>query len=246
MNKSTVEEIRARFDADVERFSNLNTGQVTAIDSPLGMELCAELATECVGHQPGSILDLGCGAGNYTLRFLQRLSASGRPAPSLIALNDLSLPMLHRAESRLRDAGYDGEIELIHQDLRESQIADGQFDVIMAASVLHHLRTDAEWDTTFSNLHHWLRPGGGLFVYDLVSFADPVTQSVMDRRYAEYLESINGPDFRDHVLAYIAKEDTPRPVTWQLERLRAAGFTQTDLIHANGPFAVYSARRAQD
>ncbi len=241
MEKSTVEEIRARFDADVERFSNLDTGQVTAIDSPLGMELCAELAVECLGSEPGAILDLGCGAGNYSLRLLQRLEAADRPAPRSISLNDLSLPMLQRAELRLREAGYVGEIELIHQDLREIRMANGQFDAIMAASVLHHLRADSEWDETFESCYRWLRPGGGLFVYDLVSFANALTQGVMDRRYADYLEGINGSDYRDHVLAYIAKEDTPRPLSWQLERLRAAGFSQTDVVHANGPFAVYAA-----
>jgi tRNA (cmo5U34)-methyltransferase len=31
MQKSTVEEIRARFDHDVERFSNLETGQAATI-----------------------------------------------------------------------------------------------------------------------------------------------------------------------------------------------------------------------
>jgi hypothetical protein len=30
--KSTVEEIRRRFDADVERFSNLDTGQSATVD----------------------------------------------------------------------------------------------------------------------------------------------------------------------------------------------------------------------
>lgn len=30
-NKSTVKEIRERFDKDVERFSNLDTGQVSTI-----------------------------------------------------------------------------------------------------------------------------------------------------------------------------------------------------------------------
>jgi tRNA (cmo5U34)-methyltransferase len=241
METSTVDEIRARFDADVERFSNLDTGQVTAIDSPLGMELCAELAVECVGCEPRAVLDLGCGAGNYTLRFLQRLAAAGRPAPLTIYLNDLSLPMLQRAEERLRDAGFAGEIKLLHQDLREIQLLEGQIDAIMAASVLHHLRDDAEWDAAFAQFFRWLRPGGGLFVYDLVSFADPSTQAIMDRRYADYLEGINGSDYRDHVLAYIAKEDTPRPVSWQMDRLRAAGFLQTDVVHANGPFAVYAA-----
>lgn len=33
--KSTVEEIRQRFDADVERFSNLETGQPATVDDPL-------------------------------------------------------------------------------------------------------------------------------------------------------------------------------------------------------------------
>lgn len=37
--KSTIDEIRARFDADVERFSNLATGQISTVDAPLAMEL---------------------------------------------------------------------------------------------------------------------------------------------------------------------------------------------------------------
>jgi tRNA (cmo5U34)-methyltransferase len=34
MSKSTVEQIRERFDGDVERFSNLETGQSATIDAP--------------------------------------------------------------------------------------------------------------------------------------------------------------------------------------------------------------------
>ena len=42
MKKSTVEEIRKRFDADVERFSQLDTGQQAVIDAPLMLELISE------------------------------------------------------------------------------------------------------------------------------------------------------------------------------------------------------------
>ena len=35
MLESTVDEIRQRFDADVERFSHLDTGQSTTVDAPL-------------------------------------------------------------------------------------------------------------------------------------------------------------------------------------------------------------------
>ena len=42
--KSTVEEIRRRFDGDVERFSNLETGQSATVDAPLALALVAEAA----------------------------------------------------------------------------------------------------------------------------------------------------------------------------------------------------------
>ena len=38
-HKSTVAEIRERFDNDVERFSNLETGQTSTIDAALVMAL---------------------------------------------------------------------------------------------------------------------------------------------------------------------------------------------------------------
>ena len=47
--KSTVDEIRQRFDADVERFSNLETGQSATADAPLGMELIGILGSQLDG-----------------------------------------------------------------------------------------------------------------------------------------------------------------------------------------------------
>ena len=41
-SKSTLEEIRERFDNDVERFSNLETGQSATVDAPLAMELVTQ------------------------------------------------------------------------------------------------------------------------------------------------------------------------------------------------------------
>jgi len=42
--KSSLEEITKRFDNDVERFSNLATGQSATIDAPLAMELITQAA----------------------------------------------------------------------------------------------------------------------------------------------------------------------------------------------------------
>ena len=55
-NKSTVDEIRLRFDQEVERFSNLQTGQQATIDAPLAMSLIAEAAAR-VNPRAQSLLD---------------------------------------------------------------------------------------------------------------------------------------------------------------------------------------------
>ncbi len=47
--KPTTEEIRTRFDPNVERFSNLETGQAASIDVPLAMELISFNREDSVG-----------------------------------------------------------------------------------------------------------------------------------------------------------------------------------------------------
>jgi hypothetical protein len=59
--KSTVGEIRQRFDADVERFSNLETGQSVTVDAPLAMVLIAQAAAATTTHAR-HVLDVGCEA----------------------------------------------------------------------------------------------------------------------------------------------------------------------------------------
>lgn len=75
--KSTVRQIRARFDQDVNRFSNLETGQSATVDAPLMLELVAEAAS-AVTPQARALLDIGCGAGNYALKLLWTIAGHGR------------------------------------------------------------------------------------------------------------------------------------------------------------------------
>src|ERR1700744_5728972 len=93
--KSTVEEIRRRFDADVERFSNLETGQSATMDAPISLDLIAGAAA-AICPRAQALLDIGGGAGNYSLKL------TGRLPLRRIALVDLSRPMLDRAVERLR------------------------------------------------------------------------------------------------------------------------------------------------
>jgi len=127
-----VEEIRRRFDNDVERFSNLETGQSATVDAPLVLDLIAESASALA---PGarSLLDVGCGAGNFTLRLLDRL-------PDLeVTLIDLSRPMLDRARQRV-GAAQAGGITILQGNIRELDLGESQFDIVVAAAVFHLLR----------------------------------------------------------------------------------------------------------
>src|ERR1041384_3141099 len=95
ISKSTVKEIRQRFNSDIERFSNLETGQSATVDAPLAMNLVTEATAATTPHAQ-DLLDVGCGAGNYTLKLLERL-------PNLnVTLVDLSRPMLDRAIQRIQ------------------------------------------------------------------------------------------------------------------------------------------------
>ena len=60
-------------------------------------------------------------------------------------------------------------------------------------------------------------------------------------RYGEYLEGIGGADYRQRVFDYIDREDSPRPVTWQLDLLRSVGFSQVEILHKNSCFAAFGA-----
>ena len=68
--KSSIGDIRERFDNDVERFSNLDTGQSATMDAPLAMDLITSAAVATTSPI-NRVLDIGCGAGNNTIKLRQ-------------------------------------------------------------------------------------------------------------------------------------------------------------------------------
>ncbi len=234
--KSTIDEIRERFDRDVERFSNLETGQSATIDSPLMLNLVAQAAAKAT-PRARSVLDVGCGAGNYTLKLLEQL-------PGLdCALVDLSRPMIDRAHERVSGATT-GRVETIQGDIRTIDLGADRFDVILAAMVLHHLRTDEEWRSVLSAFHQALRPGGTVWIADHIRHESPTIQAMMTERWGEYLVGFQGESYRDKVFAYVEKEDTPHTLTFQMDMLRQVGFPTIEILHKHNLFAAFGAKKS--
>ena len=63
----------------------------------------------------------------------------------------------------------------------------------------------------------------------------------MWQRYADYLIRLGGREYQQEVFAYIEKEDSPRPVTFQLELMKKVGFEKTEILHKNSCFAAFGA-----
>ncbi|MFB2118662.1 class I SAM-dependent methyltransferase [Parapedobacter sp. 2B3] len=231
MNKSTIEEIKTRFDNDVERFSNLDTGQRSTIDAKISLELITEAAKRIV-PEAENLLDIGCGAGNYSLTMLSKM-------PDLnCTLVDLSKPMLDKAWERVSPQTI-GKVTVLQGDVREVELAENHFDIMLAGAVLHHLRDDNDWKVTFQKLFRLLRPGGCLMIADLIAQNTGVLNDYTWERYGDYLEGLGGKEYRQHVLDYVAKEDSPRSINYQLDLMKEVGFSEVEILHKNMCFGAF-------
>lgn len=229
--KATNEEIKTRFDNDVERFSNLESGQQTTIDAPLTMELCTEAAKYSAPHAK-ELLDIGCGAGNYTLKMLSKI-------PELnCTLNDLSMPMLDKAKERVSEKT-NGQVTVIQDDMRNLDLPDNHFDIVLAAATFHHLRTDEDWELVFSKVYNALKPGGSIWISDLITHDSELINKLFENKYRKYLETLGGAEYAQKVFDYIAYEDTPRSLSYQLNLLNKVGFKAVEVLHKNSCFAAF-------
>jgi len=233
--KSSPEAIRRNFDQQVERFSNLETGQTTAIDSPLCMELVARSAS-LLNPDAKNIMDLGCGGGNYAVKVASLL-------PDVdCTLVDISANMLERAVERIGEI-ISGKVKALHGDYRELDLGENQYDVITAGTTLHHLRSDEEWELVFSKVYKALKPGGTFWINDIViGETDEITQMMLDG-WVSMLQKQVSPEEVDMYLNRYESEDTPRTLSYQLGLMKQVGFQETFVLHKHFNFAAFGARK---
>ena len=231
MKKSTVNEIKERFDNDVERFANLDTGQVATIDATISLELLTS-AAKAIVPDAKNVMDLGCGAGNYSLKMLSKI-------PNLnCTLIDLSQNMLDKAHERISEVS-SGKTETIQGDIRDINLPKNHFDIILAGAVLHHLREDADWEFVFQKLFDSLKPGGCLMISDLILQENKAVNDLVWSKYGDYLKKKGGNEYQQNVFDYIEKEDSPRPMTFQLDLMKKVGFSSTEILHKNSCFGAF-------
>jgi tRNA (cmo5U34)-methyltransferase len=233
--KIPIEELRCQFDKEVDRFSNEQTGQTSSLDAPLVLSM---FETFIAGMYPKAqrLLDIGCGAGNFSLRITRKL-------PQLkLTLLDLSRPMLQKAQERLSAEHFMVE-ETIQADIAQAELPNEKFDIVVAAASLHHLRTRQDWKNVFGRIYRSIIPGGSFWMSDLIRHENETIESLQKERYAEYLCQLRDRTYQQHVFDYIDRSDTPETLPFLIQTLENAGFHQIDIIHKNIVFAAFVAMK---
>ena len=130
---------------------------------------------------------------------------------------------------------------MIQDDMRNLDLPDNHFDIILAAATLHHLRDDNDWELMFNKIYKALKPGGSFWVSDLVSHQSELINKLFEDKYSSHLETLGGPEYRQKVLDYVNYEDTPRSLNYQLALLAKVGFNVIEVLHKNSCFAAFGA-----
>ena len=122
------------------------------------------------GRTLGDVLDVGTGTAQIPIELARR------PVECRITAIDLASEMLAVARRNVTAAGLRNvTLELV--DAKGLPYPDASFDVVMSNSIVHHIPNP---DATFAEMRRVVRPGGLLFVRDLLrpDSSDAVEQFV--------------------------------------------------------------------
>jgi len=140
----------------------------------------------------GVVLDLGCGTGDITKRFAY-------------AFPQCRIHALDGAEQMLMFARQSVDFEMLHERVRlfkrmlpTDKLPKEQYDVVISNSLLHHL---ADPQVLWQSIKQFAKPGGAVFVMDLMR-SDSIEQAeAMVKQYAANEPAVLQKDFLNSLLA---------------------------------------------
>jgi len=144
------------------------------------------------------LFDAGTGTALIPLELMTR------GIPLRITASDLAEQMLLVADRNIRDAGQTESIRLVRSDCKQLPDAASSYDAVMSNSIIHHI---PEPLLTLKEMWRILKPGGLLFVRDLMRPADQVRLDQIVTTYAGTANSHQQQMFRDSLHAALTLDE---------------------------------------
>ena len=147
----------------------------------------------------GSILDLGCGPGDISIRL-----AKSFPGCEVHAV-DGSKPMLDFAKKAvLTESGIDRRVTFIQGLIEELKLPYSSYNAVVSNSLLHHL---ANPQALWSTLKTFTGGGAAILIMDLIRPHSTVIASALVETYASQEASILKRDFYNSLCAAFTPEE---------------------------------------
>lgn len=151
-----------------------------------------------------TILDVGTGTAQQPIALCQK-----HPSAHVLAI-DMAQHMLRVGQSNVARAGLEERIRLQPCDAKRMPFADGTFDVVMSNSIVHHIPEPA---AVVVEMKRVVRPGGALFVRDLLRPVDDATLRGFVQKYAGDANAHQQQMFADSLHAALTLEEVRALVT---------------------------------
>ncbi len=179
-----------------------------------------------------SVLDMGCGTGAFVLTAARRCRK--------VHAVDVSTAMLERCHKKTGELGLTN-VEFHHAGYLTYIHGDEPVDGIVSVAVLHHL-PDFWKAVALQRLHGMLKPGGRLFLFDVVfpSLSEGYEQGL--DAWVKDIKLRAGEQMAEEAVVHIRDEHST--FDWVLEgMLERAGFHQEEKISAPGFGITYICER---
>lgn len=192
-----------------------------------------EMTGRLIGYLPPgaeSILELGCGTGNLSLKLAERYPKAK------LTLVDAAPQMLEVTKERLgsRRASF---VPATFEDLN---LEPESFDLVTSSISLHHVRDKS---ALYGALRRWIRPGGTFRFADQLAGGTEANHAV---NWARWLEFCRRPgncteaevsSLLDHASAH----DHYTPLREHFRLLEKAGFRNLDCVWRNWIWGIITA-----
>lgn len=176
----------------------------------------------------GTVLDLGCGPADVTLRL-----ARAYPRCQIDGL-DGAAAMLDLGKTAVRQAGLEARVRLVQGYLPGAEPPCAAYDAVVSNSLLHHL---AEPAVLWASIKRWAKPGAPVLVMDLLRPDSPAALGALVARYAAEAPEVLRRDFANSLRA-----------AYRLEEVRAqlanAGLAELAARPVSDRHLLVSGRRA--